>query len=130
MSKFSIHDPKTRYGEKEALALAMHRYFGVLAPRYLFVDVNINGQSIGIMALEEHFTKEMVESQGRRDGPIVAVDEDWMWRQWDYDMKTINAQKYLSELQGVNNSYFCGSYFGYGFHEDGLNSGIEVSNKL
>jgi len=47
-----------------------------------------------------------------------------------YDMKTINAQKYLSELQGVNNTYFCGSYFGYGFHEDGLNSGIEVSNKL
>ena len=40
------------------------------------------------------------------------------------------AQKYLSELQGVNNSYFCGSYFGYGFHEDGLNSGINVSNKL
>ena len=47
-----------------------------------------------------------------------------------YDIKTINAQKHLSELQGVNNSYFCGSYFGYGFHEDGLNSGIDVSNKL
>ena len=47
-----------------------------------------------------------------------------------YDLKMINAQKYLSELQGVNNTYFCGSYFGYGFHEDGLNSGIEVSNKL
>tara|TARA_B100000029_G_scaffold354223_1_gene347007 strand:- start:518 stop:1759 length:1242 start_codon:yes stop_codon:yes gene_type:complete len=47
-----------------------------------------------------------------------------------YDMKVINAQKYLSDLQGVNNSYFCGSYFGYGFHEDGLNSGIEVSNRL
>ena len=47
-----------------------------------------------------------------------------------YDSKTINAQKYLPELQGVNNSYFCGSYFGYGFHEDGLNSGTEVSKKL
>ena len=47
-----------------------------------------------------------------------------------YDTKTIHAQKYLSELQGVHNSYFCGSYFGYGFHEDGLNSGIDVSNKL
>ncbi len=47
-----------------------------------------------------------------------------------YDIKTVNAQKHLSELQGVNNSYFCGSYFGYGFHEDGLNSAIEVSNKL
>ena len=47
-----------------------------------------------------------------------------------YDIKTINAQKYLPDLQGVNNSYFCGSYFGYGFHEDGLSSGINVSNKL
>ncbi len=47
-----------------------------------------------------------------------------------YDIKTINAQKHLPDLQGVNNSYFCGSYFGYGFHEDGLNSGINVSNKL
>ena len=44
--------------------------------------------------------------------------------------QTIKAQKHLSELQGVNNTYFCGSYFGYGFHEDGLNSGIEISNKL
>ena len=47
-----------------------------------------------------------------------------------YDMKTVNSQKLLSELQGINNSYFCGSYFGYGFHEDGLNSGINVSNRL
>ena len=47
-----------------------------------------------------------------------------------YDMKTVKTQKYLSELQGANNSWFCGSYFGYGFHEDGLNSGIDISNKL
>ena len=45
-------------------------------------------------------------------------------------MKTIEAQKYLDSLQGINNSWFCGSYFGYGFHEDGLNSGINVSNRL
>ena len=47
-----------------------------------------------------------------------------------YDMKTIRAQKYLAELQGINNSWFCGSYFGYGFHEDGLKSAINVVNKL
>ena len=47
-----------------------------------------------------------------------------------YDMKTIETQKNLSELQGVNNSWFCGSYFGYGFHEDGLKSAINVANKL
>ena len=47
-----------------------------------------------------------------------------------YDNKTIKAQKYLAELQGINNSWFCGSYFGYGFHEDGLSSAINISNKL
>ena len=47
-----------------------------------------------------------------------------------YDMNAINNQKHLLELQGINNSYFCGSYFGYGFHEDGLKSGIDVANKL
>ena len=47
-----------------------------------------------------------------------------------YDTKTINAQKYLPDLQGVKNSWYCGSYFGYGFHEDGLKSAIDVANKL
>ena len=67
--------------------------------------------------------------------PIISIGDRQIIKKVEfthpfYDMKTINAQKYLPELQGVNNSYFCGSYFGYGFHEDGLKSGIDVSNKL
>ena len=67
--------------------------------------------------------------------PIANIDKSKIIKKVEfthpfYDMKTIKAQKYLSELQGINNSWFCGSYFGYGFHEDGLNSGIDVSNKL
>ena len=34
-------------------------------------------------------------------------------------IQSIKAQKKLGELQGFKNSWFCGSYFGYGFHEDG-----------
>jgi len=67
--------------------------------------------------------------------PFIRIDSEKILKKIEfthpfYDAKTINAQKYLPELQGVNNSYFCGSYFGYGFHEDGLNSGMDVSNKL
>ena len=67
--------------------------------------------------------------------PIASIDKSKIIKKVEftnpfYDKKTVKAQKYLSELQGVNNSWFCGSYFGYGFHEDGLNSGIDVSNKL
>ena len=47
-----------------------------------------------------------------------------------YDIKTLQTQKHLSELQGINNTWFCGSYFGYGFHEDGLKSALVVANKL
>jgi len=67
--------------------------------------------------------------------PFISIDDSKIIKKVEfthpfYDMKTINAQRNLQELQGVNNSYFCGSYFGYGFHEDGLSSGIDVSKKL
>ena len=67
--------------------------------------------------------------------PIVDIDNKKIIKKIEYthpfyDMQAINAQKYLTELQGVNNSWFCGSYFGYGFHEDGLNSAITVAKKI
>ena len=47
-----------------------------------------------------------------------------------YDLNTIKAQKKLYQLQGKNNSWFCGSYFGYGFHEDGLKSSINIVDQI
>jgi uncharacterized protein len=47
-----------------------------------------------------------------------------------YDLVTIKSQKHLIELQGINNTWFCGSYFGYGFHEDGLKSALNIIDKI
>ena len=47
-----------------------------------------------------------------------------------YDLETIKSQKHLMELQGTNNTWFCGSYFGYGFHEDGLKSTLNIVDKI
>ncbi len=33
-------------------------------------------------------------------------------------------------MQGAQRTWFCGSYCGYGFHEDGLRSGLEVAASL
>jgi hypothetical protein len=52
---------------------------GVLAPRYFIVDVVINGNKLGIMALEEHFDKELLESSGRPEGVILRFDESLVW---------------------------------------------------
>ena len=47
-----------------------------------------------------------------------------------FNRDAIDAQPRLAELQGKNNSWFCGSYAGYGFHEDGLSASIKVCEQL
>ena len=63
--------------------------------------------------------------------PILPIDSNKIIKKVEfthpcYDMEAFNAQKSLVELQGKNNSWFCGSYFGYGFHEDGIKSSLEM----
>ena len=43
-----------------------------------------------------------------------------------FNTETAKLQKELYCLQGKKRTWFCGSYFGYGFHEDGLKSSIEM----
>jgi uncharacterized protein len=45
-----------------------------------------------------------------------------------YDFKSTATQPHLPTLNGVNHTYYCGSYFGYGFHEDAVVSGVNVAN--
>jgi len=47
-----------------------------------------------------------------------------------FDGGAIAAQQELWTLQGVKQTWFCGSYFGHGFHEDGLQSGLAVAEQL
>ena len=43
-----------------------------------------------------------------------------------YTPAGIAAQKRRDEINGANRAYFCGAYWGYGFHEDGVNSALTV----
>jgi len=47
-----------------------------------------------------------------------------------FDSAAIRAQRGLHEIQGVRDTYFCGSYCGYGFHEDALSAGLDVAEQL
>jgi predicted NAD/FAD-binding protein len=43
-----------------------------------------------------------------------------------YTAQTVAAQQRQAEVNGVNRTYFCGAYWGYGFHEDGVTSALRV----
>ena len=47
-----------------------------------------------------------------------------------YDLATLDAQQRRNEISGVHNTHYCGAYWGYGFHEDGARSGIEVAETI
>jgi uncharacterized protein len=47
-----------------------------------------------------------------------------------FDARAVKAQAELWSVQGVNRTWFCGAYFGAGFHEDGLQAGLAVAEAL
>jgi predicted NAD/FAD-binding protein len=67
--------------------------------------------------------------------PLHAIDPRTIHGSFDYahpvfDLAAIKAQSQLPLLQGQQNTYFCGAWAGYGFHEDGLKSGLAAANAL
>ena len=43
-----------------------------------------------------------------------------------FNKETLKFQNSLRSLQGKKRTWYCGAYFGYGFHEDGLKSSINL----
>ncbi len=90
MREFSLHHPGARnylyeWVYHRALARA-----DVIALRYQFVLVSLNGKGLGVYALEEHFDHLLIEANRRREGPILRFNEEALWadrgahgRQWE-----------------------------------------------
>jgi len=67
--------------------------------------------------------------------PVSDIDPALVHGSFDYahpvfDLAAIRAQQQVPALQGQQHTYFCGAWTGYGFHEDGLKSGLEVARRL
>lgn len=67
--------------------------------------------------------------------PIDEPDPTKVIAEFDYahpvfDAAAVAAQQRLHLVQGQNNTWFAGAWTGYGFHEDGLKSGLAVAQAL
>ena len=47
-----------------------------------------------------------------------------------YSMASVRSQERHAEIDGVNGVHFCGAYWRYGFHEDGLQSGLTAARRV
>jgi len=67
--------------------------------------------------------------------PNRDIDQGRVLRTYDYehpifDAAALDAQSRLWQLQGCGNTWYCGAYFGSGFHEDGIQAGLAVAERL
>ena len=67
--------------------------------------------------------------------PVRPIRQDAILGEYEYahpvfDLAAIEAQQRVPALQGERNTWYCGAWTGYGFHEDGLKSGLGVAKAL
>jgi predicted NAD/FAD-binding protein len=55
---------------------------------------------------------------------------EFVYHHPQFDHAALKAQQHLPSIQGRERVWFCGSYCGYGFHEDGLQAGLSVAAAL
>ena len=102
---------RARYADRESTQVCLHYLLNMLQPL--------------------PFAQPVVVSLN----PLQKIARSHIMGEFDYahpvfDLAAIRAQAQLPSLQGMQNTYFCGAWTGYGFHEDGLKSGLQVARQL
>lgn len=67
--------------------------------------------------------------------PVRPIDPSCILAEFEYahpvfDLAAVQAQTRVAGLQGQLRTWFCGAWAGYGFHEDGLKSGLAVARAM
>jgi predicted NAD/FAD-binding protein len=102
-----------------------------------YVDYTSDGE---LLSSFSYYMNKLQRVSERKDyfvtvNPWGRIDERKILREYDYehplfDIAAIHAQPHLPKLNENGRTYFCGSYFRYGFHEDAFRSAIEVCRKI
>lgn len=129
LTTFSLQSPYTR---SFLLEYIFHRILareGLLAPRYDFIHLKINGESRGAYAWEEHFEKQIPEYNQRREGPIMKFVEDGFWdvnERWDGDAYTDLDERIPIYPAAVTEPFHRSHYLG----DSGLAAQVEIAQDL
>lgn len=81
-----------------------------------------------LQALEEPL--DYCVSLNTRDIRADTLIAEMTYDHPSYTFDTIEAQRRVEALQGRRHTFFAGAHLGYGFHEDGLQSGVRVARRF
>ena len=98
MKRFSLQHPGTRNYLCDWFYHELSRGEGIVALRYGFCRVELNGEDLGVYAYEEHFGPELLQNNGRLNGPLLRFDPALFW------------QHRLNGLDGVHVNDAYGAY--------------------
>tara|TARA_Y100001968_G_scaffold178033_1_gene163018 strand:+ start:1767 stop:4361 length:2595 start_codon:yes stop_codon:yes gene_type:complete len=73
MRRFAIEHPRTKGYMNEWYFNQMSNYYGLIAPRFSFSPITINGKRYPIYAIEENFDKYLIENNRKKEGPIFML---------------------------------------------------------
>ena len=76
MEEFSVQKPITRNYTYEYLFHKLLGHVGLININYFFINLFINDQNHGVYAVEESFSKELVERKNKRNGPIFSLKDE------------------------------------------------------
>ena len=76
---------------------------------------------------QQHYCVTLNRRESFRPETVIA-EFDYQHPQYNFD--SLVTQVELPSLNGQRNSWFCGSYFGFGFHEDAIRSAVAVAEGL
>jgi hypothetical protein len=91
MRFFSIQNPKVRNYLNEWFLHKLFKHNDLIALRYAFFQLFVNGEDYGIYAIEENFDKLLVENNSRREAPVFKLNSNIYW---DFNIGTENSFLY------------------------------------
>ena len=101
LEEFSIQKPITRNYMYELIFHRLLQTSGLISLKYFFVNLSLNDNKQGIYAIEEGFSKELIERNKKRNGPIFGLNEDYD----DYDLIYPNVEYDMYSKEFWTNNY-------------------------
>lgn len=123
--KIVVHTDHSHFPKREL----MEGYTFLYQEKGTYIETSISGSLWALPGVTKD--SNLISTQH----PNFPINKDQIvfekvFRTPIFDFNSCSTIKELPSLNGTKNTYYCGSHFGFGVHEDAVTSAMEIANKL